>query len=87
MPQNSILFIYLIALVAFFYFFIYRPQQRQRKAQQDLLGSLAVDDQVLTVSGMYGTIRALEDDSVQLEIADGVVVRMAKAAIARKLEV
>ncbi len=84
--QNTLWIVYIVVLIAFFYFFLYRPQVNQRRAQQALIASLAVNDQVVTAGGLYGTIRAIDDDVVELEIASGVVVRMAKAAISRKLE-
>ncbi|HEY3317273.1 MAG TPA: preprotein translocase subunit YajC [Coriobacteriia bacterium] len=86
MSQNTIWIGYIVLLVGFFYFFMYRPQVTRQKEQRALLSSLAVDDQVLTASGMYGTIRAIDEDVIEIEIADGVVVRMAKAAVTRKLE-
>jgi preprotein translocase subunit YajC len=68
------------------YFLFIRPQQKRQKEFAVLLASLVVDDQVVSAGGIYGTIRAIEEDVVDLEIADGVVVRMAKGAITRKLE-
>jgi preprotein translocase subunit YajC len=78
--------IYLVALAAFFYFFFVRPNQQRQREMQALLASLAVGDQVITAGGIYGTIRAIEEDIVDLEVADGVIVRIAKGAVARKLE-
>ena len=51
-----------------------------------LVSRLQVGDEVITAGGLYGTIRALRDETIELEVADGVVVRMARGAIARPVE-
>ena len=50
-----------------------------------MLDDLAVGDEVVTAGGLYGTITELEDDSVRLEIAPELTVRVAKRAIAAVL--
>lgn len=87
MSQQTIIWIvYLAVFVGIFYFFMFRPQMNRQKEQAALLASLAVDDQVITAGGVYGTIRAIEGEVIDLEIADGVIVKVARAAVARKLE-
>lgn len=78
-------FIVLAGLLAITYFLLIRPQINRQRQQAAMLADLAVDDQVVTASGIYGTVRTITDDEVHLEIADGVVVRMAKGAIIGKL--
>ncbi len=59
----------------------------QRKRQQQavqLQSSIAVGDQVVTTSGLFGTVRALTDTTAELEIAPDVVVRWDRRAIASK---
>lgn len=72
-------------MVAIFYMVLIRPQRRRQQAQRQLIESLDVGDEVVTLGGMYGTIRALDDESVTLEVAPGVDIRFARGAIARKL--
>lgn len=87
MSQQTVIWVvYLAVFVGIFYFFMFRPQMNRQKEQAALITSLAIDDQVITAGGIYGTIRAIEDDVLDLEIADGVVIKVAKAAVARKLE-
>ena len=77
----------LVAFVGLFYFFLLRPMKRrqQQAAQQaaELRSSLSVGDEVVTIGGLYGTIVALADDTVTLEISSGVTARYDRAAIAR----
>ena len=70
-----------VALIAVFYFLMIRPQHTQRKRVNEMLKALKVGDKVITNGGLYGTIAALEDDSVQLRIAEQVKVKMARSAI------
>ena len=62
-----------------------RPLLLQRRRQQEaqrLLESIGVGKEIVTAGGLYGTVTAIEDDEVRVEIADGVEVRVAKRAVA-----
>lgn len=59
-----------------------RTRSRQLAATRQMQAGLAVGAAVMTTSGLHGRVVALEDDVVELEIAPGVVVRWARAAIA-----
>jgi preprotein translocase subunit YajC len=67
------------------YFLMIRPQQKRARAQKDLLESLEVGDEVLTVGGMFGTIVDEDDESLTVEVSPGTRIRMVRNAIARKL--
>lgn len=75
----------LIAMVGIFYFLLIRPNQKRQRAQRDLLQSLDVGDEVITIGGVYGTVRELDDEAVVLEVDDDVRIRFVKSAVARKL--
>jgi preprotein translocase subunit YajC len=70
-----------VALIAVFYFLMIRPAHTQRKRVNEMLKALKVGDKVITNGGLYGTIAALDDDSVQLRIAEQVKVKFARSAI------
>lgn len=65
-----------------FYFFILRPQSKQRKQQIELLKSLKKGDQVITSSGIYGTIDGLTDRFVTLEVDQGVKLKLLRSQVA-----
>ncbi|GAA1520733.1 hypothetical protein GCM10009827_040550 [Dactylosporangium maewongense] len=65
------------------YFMMIRPQQRRRREVQNMQSSMGVGDEIVTVGGLYGTIREIDDETVLLEIAPGVTARYAKAAIGK----
>jgi len=76
----------LVVLAAAFYLLIIRPQQKRAKDHRALMESLAEGDRVVTIGGVYGTVQSLDDDRVALEVATGVVIEIARSAVARKLE-
>ncbi len=80
-----IVVVYLVILVAGFFFLVVRPQRRQMAARRALIASIGVGDDVVTSGGIYGTVRSLGDDTVELEIAPAVVVTVARGAIAGRL--
>ena len=74
---------YILVIVGIFYFLGVRPQQKERKKQQEMLNSLAVGDTVLTTSGFYGVVIDLTDDTVIVEVGGNKNCRipMQKSAI------
>jgi preprotein translocase subunit YajC len=75
-----------VVLIAAFYLLAIRPQQKRNKAHQELVASLVEGDRVITIGGMHGTVRTLEDDRVGLEVATGMIVEFARSAVAQKIE-
>ncbi len=76
-----------VAMAAIFYFLILRPQQRAKRAKAELMTALSEGSEILTVGGIYGTVVALRDDDMDLEIADGVVMRIDRRALAAVIPV
>ena len=82
----SIVVVYLVILVAAFFFLVVRPQRRQMASHRQLVASLSAGDEVVTTGGVVGTIQSLDDEIAHLEVAPGVVIRVARGAIARRIE-
>ena len=81
--SNQIMaFLPLILLFAVFYFLLIRPQQKRAKTHKQFIDNLKKGDRVVTSGGMYGTITGVTDDSVTIEVAEKVRVRVLKSAIA-----
>jgi len=70
--------------VLIFYFMIIRPQNKRKRQQDELIGGITRGDQVVTISGVFGTVRDVRDDSFMVEIADGVKVRILKSSVQTK---
>lgn len=80
MLMDNLLFLGL--LFGIFYFILIRPQQKRMKAQREMLNGLTKNSRVITTGGLIGTIIKFEgDDVVVIEVAQGVRVRVARAAI------
>ena len=71
----------LAMVFAIFYFIVIVPNKRQQKKVQEFLESLKVNDKVITTSGIFGQVMRLDEQSVQLQIADKVTIKVSKAAI------
>ncbi len=59
--------VYFVFLIGIMYFIAIRPQQKEKKKQQELMASIGVGDSVLTSSGFYGVIIDMTDDTVIVE--------------------
>ncbi|MCK4923561.1 MAG: preprotein translocase subunit YajC [Spirochaetes bacterium] len=73
----------IIAIFAVMYFLMIRPQQRQKRQHQDMLGQLGKGDKVVTSGGLHGTVAGIKDNSVIVKIADNVKVEVNRSAISQ----
>ena len=71
-----------VAMAAIFYLLILRPQQRAKKAKAEMAQALEPGAEILTVGGIFGTVVELREADFDLEIADGVTMKMDRRAIA-----
>lgn len=72
-------------MLGLFYLMLIRPQQKQQKQRQEMLGNLKKGDRVITIGGIYGEIVKISDDDVTLKIADNVSIRVTKGGVGRVL--
>ena len=77
--------IFLAFLIAIFYFMLIRPQKKRMENHRQLVESVGIGDQVITMTGLYGTVRTIGEDDMELEIAPGTTVRFLKSAIGRRV--
>jgi preprotein translocase subunit YajC len=68
-------------VLAIFYFIILLPMKRKQQKVSQFLGSLKVNDRIVTTGGIYGQITRLGEQTVQVQIADKVRIEIARAAI------
>jgi preprotein translocase subunit YajC len=78
--------IVIVVLLALFWIILVRPQRRRTQQQTDLIESLEEGDEIVSAGGLYGVIREIEGETLHVEIADGLVVRMARNAVAGLVE-
>ncbi len=79
-------FIPLILIFAIMYFLLIRPQQKKMKEHQAMVEALRRGDQVVTQGGLIGKVsKVKEDNEIEVELAEGVKVRVVKSTIAQVL--
>lgn len=64
-----------------FYFMIYRPQKKRQKEREALLSKIEKGDKVIMSGGIHGTIAAIEDTTVLVQVADNTKVRFERSAV------
>jgi preprotein translocase subunit YajC len=75
-----------IILIAVFWALMIRPQQQRQREHLAEVDSLVAGDRVESFSGIHGTLVEVGDQTVRMEIAEGVVVTMARLAVSKKLD-
>jgi preprotein translocase subunit YajC len=79
--MDLVVFLPLLIILGAFMFFASRRQKKAMQATIDLHESLAIGDRINTTSGLRGTITGISDDSIDLEIAPGVITTWMKLAV------
>jgi preprotein translocase subunit YajC len=77
--------IFLLLIFGVVYFLMIRPQTKRRREAAQMQNSIGAGDRIVTIGGLHATIVEIDGDVATVEIAPGVVVKFARAAIARQL--
>ncbi|MCB9993755.1 MAG: preprotein translocase subunit YajC [Hyphomicrobiaceae bacterium] len=73
----------IVLLIVIFWFFIFRPQQKRAKEHQNMLANVRRGDTIVTTGGIVGKVaKVIEDGDLEVEIAQGVKVKVVKTMIA-----
>jgi preprotein translocase subunit YajC len=78
--------IFMVLMLAMFYWVVIRPTQIRQKRHQEMVARLKVGDRVITVGGIYGKIVNVGEKSLGIEIAKGITVTFDRRAIRRLQE-
>jgi len=78
--------IFFAGMLVLFWVLIVLPQRRRRQKQVAMLAQLAAGDDVITAGGLYGSVHDVADDHIVLEIAPETRVRVAKSAVAARVD-
>ena len=81
--MTQMLFSYgpIVFMVLAFYFMLYKPQKQEQAKRQEMLSNLKIDDNVVTLGGIYGVITKIADNTLEIKIADSVEIKIAKPAV------
>ena len=82
-PQDGMwgMVIYCVVIMAILYFFMIRPNKKRMAEYQKMLDSIKVGNRVLA-AGIYGNVKKVNEKTIDVEIAKGVVVEISKNAVA-----
>jgi preprotein translocase subunit YajC len=71
----------IVAMIAIFYFFMIRPQQKRQKEIQKARDAMKTGDKVIIAGGIHGRIKEIEESTMLIEISEGVRIRVDKASV------
>lgn len=77
--------LYIVGLFALLWFLMIRPQQKRQKQHAEMVRSLKVNDRVITIGGIYGTIIKVKEESLIIKLADNVRIELLKNAVSQVL--
>ena len=77
--------VFFIALIGIMYFLMIRPQMKRQKEHRQMIDKLGKGDEVITSGGIAGTVVALGESFITVEVASGVQLRVQKGAISNVL--
>ncbi|MBP5402346.1 MAG: preprotein translocase subunit YajC [Treponema sp.] len=75
--------IMVLAMIAIFYFLIFRPQKKQENEAKKMLDALKKGDKILTYGGMYGVVSSIKDNSIVVKVDENAKIEFTKTAIAK----
>jgi len=81
--STLVTFLPLIGIALLFWYLFVRPAQRRQREMGSMQRSLTVGDEVMLTSGIIGVVRSLDQETVQLEVSEGVTVRVVRAAVGK----
>ncbi|WP_217702783.1 preprotein translocase subunit YajC [Nocardioides guangzhouensis] len=76
----------ILGIFLIFWLLVIRPASRRQRKLQAVQRALQVGDPVITGSGVFGTVRSIDDDKVRLEVAEGVVLTVARQSVVGVVE-
>ena len=84
--NGGFMILYIVALFALLYFLMIRPQKKSQDRHKQMINNLKVNDRVLTVGGITGYVRDMNDGYLYSEIADGIVIELNRQYISMVLQ-
>lgn len=73
--------IYIVFILALFYFMLIRPQSKQRKERNNLLSNIKVGDDIYTIGGILGEVTRIKEKTIWLRVSDKVEIEILKSSI------
>lgn len=77
--------VFIGGMIAIFWLFLIRPQQKRQKEQKNFSDSLEKGNEVVTASGIIGKINKIEGDIISLEVANKTYIRLVRNSISKEM--
>jgi preprotein translocase subunit YajC len=74
--------IVLVALLGLMWFLLIRPQRRRTQGQMAMQDQLRAGDEIITAGGLHATVRSIEEDVLDVELAPNLIVKLDRRAVA-----
>jgi preprotein translocase subunit YajC len=84
--QDLVSLLPILGIFLIFWLLVIRPASRRQRKLQDVQRALQVGETVITGAGIFGTVRSIDDDKVRLEVAEGVVLTVARQSVVGVVE-
>lgn len=75
--------IMILLMFVVMWLFMIRPQQKKQKEMEKFRNELKKGDKVVTIGGIYGTVKEIRDTTVDIEISNGVSIRVDKSSLVK----
>ncbi len=72
---------FIVAMIAVFYFFMIRPQNKKRKKLEEMRTNLKKGDHVLTIGGIHGKVAEVKETTIVLQVEGGIKLKVEKSAV------
>ncbi len=79
-------FVPLILMFVIFYFLLIRPQQKKTKAHREMIDNLKTGDRIITSGGLHGRVTGVSENTLTVEIAEKVRVKVNRASVSALLQ-
>lgn len=79
--SGLLMVLWIVVLFGLMYLLLIRPQRKQLAERNDMIANLQPDTKIMTVGGLTGVVRAVTEEYVYLELAEGLVVELSKQGI------
>jgi len=79
--NSTMLIVYVVFLVALFYFLLIRPQRKQKQEKNKLMSAMSVGDEIYSIGGILGTVTRIKDNTVWMRVSEKTEIELLKSSI------
>ncbi len=79
------MWVLIVVMLVVFYFLLIRPQRKKAQEHEQMISKLKKGDEVVTIGGIYGTIKRIGEDFVVLEVDKNVRIKISRSAISKRI--